>query len=731
MTEENNIVAFLSGPSTPNIIQLHYDASGNFLEGRKSEFLEGGWNTSALRGNYFANSEYLLYNLFRGGAAANSKTALFIYNLQNGDYKIKQLSNQYLRKESFTLSSNGEKVLTSQHLSPIGDNGRKFLGLTLLDLGTTDSEWDYYYELSPALFSSMQSIWPQSVLTNSNQQFISLQGISTVGSPINYTTLLEIDTLGQLQRNLRIADSTLYAYDIIEDDFGNYYLYGTTESPTVAFENDAFIAKLDANWNVLWARRLHAEEFSFYRMQLSIANNGDAVFSYATFGNFPIIAGRLSANGELLDYQGYSAYDPQLGVTSNQETVFLSERIYEASDWRRGILLSKTNANGIFEECDTYVACLEVSPLEFPTDTLNWVRSLSNPLVNLDEEVTVTPFTATTVDFCGTPDFPSPEFSVPSLLCPEQPLVADSLNNTLANTVFWQITGTDLDTFLMDRTLMYTFLDTGVYDITQYLYVLGCEYTSRRSVRVSSRDQFRFLPADTFVCETTLLLEPSIADFPDSTVFNWQDDPGSGINRNINQSGSYILEAMTDGCLFRDSIWIDFANELSPPFEILIPVSDTICEADLPYTLEVSSNYSDLFWIDNDSFSSNQAYLIEQEGSYEVSTSFENCIFRERFELVVSDCLVDIFIPNVFSPNNDGTNDELRAFGQHFIPRRLSIYDRWGGLVHDTQQAPFTWDGNGLNRRSSGKGVYVVVFEYFNLLSGSIGVTTQDVLLIK
>lgn len=113
----------------------------------------------------------------------------------------------------------------------------------------------------------------QRSITNNDGRFVSLQTFMNPG-PLNYSTLLEIDVGGQITRNLRIADSTISVRDIIEDNFGNYYLYGTAASPTIAFANDAFIAKLDANWNVLWAKRLHADEFSYYRMQLSIANNG-------------------------------------------------------------------------------------------------------------------------------------------------------------------------------------------------------------------------------------------------------------------------------------------------------------------------------------------------------------------------------------------------------------------------------------------------------------------------
>lgn len=78
----------------------------------------------------------------------------------------------------------------------------------------------------------------------------------------------------------------------------------------------------------------------------------------------------------------------------------------------------------------------------------------------------------------------------------------------------------------------------------------------------------------------------------------------------------------------------------------------------------------------------------------------------------------DVFIPNVFSPNNDGRNDNFRIFtgpGVQMI-NYIHIYDRWGNLVYTisnqlpNQTGAGNWDGTN-DGVPLNPGVYVYVAE--------------------
>lgn len=72
----------------------------------------------------------------------------------------------------------------------------------------------------------------------------------------------------------------------------------------------------------------------------------------------------------------------------------------------------------------------------------------------------------------------------------------------------------------------------------------------------------------------------------------------------------------------------------------------------------------------------------------------------------------DIFIANIFSPNNDGKNDALKAQGNGLKDIYWAIFDRWGNKVFETTDLSKTWDG-------TYRGEMVVAGTYFYILKAT------------
>ncbi len=53
-----------------------------------------------------------------------------------------------------------------------------------------------------------------------------------------------------------------------------------------------------------------------------------------------------------------------------------------------------------------------------------------------------------------------------------------------------------------------------------------------------------------------------------------------------------------------------------------------------------------------------------------------------------------LFVPNYFSPNDDGMNDKECIFGSCFKDIHFTIYDRWGEKVFETSDINMCWDGS-------------------------------------
>ena len=78
-------------------------------------------------------------------------------------------------------------------------------------------------------------------------------------------------------------------------------------------------------------------------------------------------------------------------------------------------------------------------------------------------------------------------------------------------------------------------------------------------------------------------------------------------------------------------------------------------------------------------------------------------------------------IPNVFTPDGDGINDVLHPFPYDFIDRiDLTIFNRWGQTVYETNDPDINWDGKLKNTNQLvSPGVYYYICDVYELrLSG-------------
>ena len=65
----------------------------------------------------------------------------------------------------------------------------------------------------------------------------------------------------------------------------------------------------------------------------------------------------------------------------------------------------------------------------------------------------------------------------------------------------------------------------------------------------------------------------------------------------------------------------------------------------------------------------------------------------------------NFFIPNAFSPNYDGLNDEFLVVGNGVEEFYMEIYNRWGELVFKSTDINYGWDGKH-NEKEAQLGVY-------------------------
>lgn len=76
------------------------------------------------------------------------------------------------------------------------------------------------------------------------------------------------------------------------------------------------------------------------------------------------------------------------------------------------------------------------------------------------------------------------------------------------------------------------------------------------------------------------------------------------------------------------------------------------------------------------------------------------------FDISVSVSMLNV--PNVFTPNGDGVNDEFRVLYRSIREYHIEVYNRWGKLVYRSNDPSKGWDGT-INNRPAAEGAYFYV----------------------
>jgi len=76
-----------------------------------------------------------------------------------------------------------------------------------------------------------------------------------------------------------------------------------------------------------------------------------------------------------------------------------------------------------------------------------------------------------------------------------------------------------------------------------------------------------------------------------------------------------------------------------------------------------------------------------------LALSNDSIPYRSYSNIIMADIPLQIFIPNSFTPNNDGLNDTFTAKGLFIDQFSMEIYNRWGELLYHTSDLERGWDG--------------------------------------
>jgi gliding motility-associated-like protein len=125
------------------------------------------------------------------------------------------------------------------------------------------------------------------------------------------------------------------------------------------------------------------------------------------------------------------------------------------------------------------------------------------------------------------------------------------------------------------------------------------------------------------------------------------------------------------------------------PKPIISLGNDTILCPGHSIVLTPGPGFSKYEWSDGTGSSN---LVVTEPGYYSVTVYEGLCSAADT--ILIDNCGNELWVPNAFTPDNDGINDRFKPLSQGIIRSyRILIFNRWGQQVYESNDALSGWDG--------------------------------------
>jgi gliding motility-associated-like protein len=202
------------------------------------------------------------------------------------------------------------------------------------------------------------------------------------------------------------------------------------------------------------------------------------------------------------------------------------------------------------------------------------------------------------------------------------------------------------------------------------------------------------LGKDTTLCEGIIM---KLDVHSSGATYLWQDN-SMNPDYTVSKDGVYFATVTINNCSTGDTIAINYTKK---PF-FTFNEKPFICNGQKVKLSPVINSANKYVWQDN---STEPSLLIDRAGTFTLTVSNECGSFSNSITVVQGDC--QLYMPNAFTPNNDGLNDLFRVKYPQFIKLfHMTIFNRFGEKVFETNNPSDGWDGK-LKSVDQQVGVYV------------------------
>lgn len=264
---------------------------------------------------------------------------------------------------------------------------------------------------------------------------------------------------------------------------------------------------------------------------------------------------------------------------------------------------------------------------------------------------------------------------------------------------------------------------------------------------VSTAGTYSVNVADTNNCVTTFTFDFVVLEFAiDSTYGNdctggavlLEASGGSTYSWSTGETGNSIVITPTADTNIIVTITEGSCTQL---ITMTVTPSENYIDFSLPDTFVVAANellvlvgpidFDAYLWTPSEQLLDSTGYMAHFEGTYSQSMTLQathpdGCVLYYTTYIIV----VDLEVPNGFSPNGDGINDEFVIPELNQVAGSLVVWSRWGDIVFQADQYNNDWKGTCEGQLCLGKGEQVPEGTYFYQVDAK-GITKEGYVTIR
>ena len=200
---------------------------------------------------------------------------------------------------------------------------------------------------------------------------------------------------------------------------------------------------------------------------------------------------------------------------------------------------------------------------------------------------------------------------------------------------------------------------------------------------IISPEQKWIINADTTICEGDSAILTCKRDNIKNVVWS---NGSTSFSICVRQAGKYWVK-LTDN---RNEIYMDsVVVKIGPKYKVYIGPDTAFC-GKFSYLIKATLGFKKYLWNTGDSTTQ---ITVNAKGIYTVKVLDSNSCPSGDTTIVTSCNGLSYYIPNSFTPNNDGLNDVFKVTGVNIANIDMSIYNRWGEKIFESTGEDVSWNG--------------------------------------